>query len=277
MMLILIFALGAIIGSFLNVVILRTHSGAVSWLKGRSHCMYCHHRLEWYDLVPILSFVSLRGQCRYCSKAISWQYALVEASTGLLFVLVYTFSIGTMTLDVPTGDALLMLVRNLLVVCVMVILFVYDFRWQLIPDRFTLPAILFFLIFNSFLYTSAVICNPATALCYTIAGWTNYVLGAILGGGFFLIQYVISKGKWIGGGDIRLGVLMGVILGLSGTAIALFVSYMVGALWGMSLILAGKKKMGSAIPFGTFLSIGTVIVLLWLPQITGLIQYYLLV
>ncbi|MEK7103077.1 MAG: prepilin peptidase [Patescibacteria group bacterium] len=275
MTLLLFFILGGIIGSFLNVVILRTHNGTQSWLKGRSHCPSCHHRLGWYDLVPIISYVLLNGRCRYCNTPISVQYPLVEAVTALLFGLVYIVTVGT-ALETSTTHTVILLARNLLVVCVLVILFVYDFRWQLIPDRITLPAIIFFFILNSLLYGSAAVCNPITAICHTIPGWTDYALGAILGGGFFLLQFVISKGKWIGGGDIRLGALIGVILGLSGTAIALFIAYMVGAIWGIGMIVSGQKKMGSAIPFGTFLSIATLIVLLWYPQVIALMQRYLI-
>lgn len=268
-MLLLIFIFGAIVGSFLNVVIMRTHSGGVSWTKGRSHCPHCRHTLQWADLIPIFSYVLLCGRCRYCRKHVSLQYPLVEGATALLFCLAYIMSVGV-TGDMLTNNTLLVLGRNMAVISVLMIIFVYDLRWQLILDRITLPAIGFFFVVNGLLLCESGWICP-------VLFWTDYALGAILGGGFFLIQYVISKGKWIGGGDIRLGALMGVILGLSGTAIALFISYMIGAVCGIVLILLNKKKMGSSVPFGTFLSIGTLIVLLWQAPITSIIQRYLLI
>ncbi|MDP2656710.1 MAG: prepilin peptidase [bacterium] len=267
--------LGAMVGSFLNVVILRTHKSTASWTKGRSYCVHCTHTLAWYDLVPIVSYLFLVGRCRYCKKKISIQYPLVEFTTAVLFVLAYIFSVDFTPL---TGGIswhqLALLGRNVAVVCIMVILFVYDFRWQLIPDQITLPAIGFFFIINVFLLPVSHVCSPLSMDCYPLDGWTSALLGAILGGGFFLLQFVISKGKWIGGGDIRLGALMGVILGLSGTFFALLGAYMIGALWGIALIVFKKKQLGSAIPFGTFLSVTTIIVLLWYPQIMSIARLY---
>lgn len=244
MMLILTIILGLVVGSFLNAVIYRLHV-EVSFLKGRSYCPFCKHDLNFLDLVPLLSFIVLRGKCRYCHKPISWQYPLVEAATTLAFVLVY-FAFGLSAAFYV----------YLLFAAILILIFVYDLRYYLILDKVTLPAIVV-----CFLLSWLVLKNDVIQL----------LLGALVGGGFFLLQYVVSKGKWIGGGDFRLGALMGVMLGLQPLLVALFIAYLLGSLIGLCLVFFGKKKLKSQVPFGTFLSGATFITFLISDQI---ISYY---
>ena len=228
-------AFGLAIGSFLNVLIFRTHEDVP--LTGRSKCLKCEEPIEGRDLIPVLSYFLLRGRCRSCEEEISWQYPAVEAATGILFA----FLAATMT------DPALFL-RGVIFTIFLIIIFVYDLRYHYILDRFTLPAMILAAILN--------IASNAVSVPSMLIG------GAVIGG-FFLIQHVVSKGKWVGGGDVRMGVVMGLMLGWQNGLVALFLAYALGAFVGIALILTRRLKMGSQVPFGTFLALGTFIALLW--------------
>ncbi len=251
----LLFILGAIIGSFLNVIILRTHQNS-SIVFGRSHCSQCRHQLCWYELVPLISFLFLRGKCRKCKGVLSRQYLLVELATALLFVVVtyYTSNVALLV----SGDwvTIVSWLRNLFVVCVFVVIFVYDLRWQLIPDRFTLPALGVVTLANIILGMAMV----------------PMVLAIAVGGGFFLLQFILSKGGWIGGGDIRLGALIGAVVGWPVVVVALFLSYIIGAVTLAPLLFSGRARLGAMVPFGTFLVIGALLSMMWGHDIA---QWYL--
>ncbi len=240
MVYVLIVLFGLAVGSFLNVVIYRL-PGKISFVKGRSFCPHCKHALTAIDLIPLISFLLLRGRCRYCGKPIAWQYPLVELATAgafLLFFLHEGFSIAFLV--------------HLIFAAFLIVIFVIDFERYLILDVVSLPGILF-----AFLGSVFFLHEPLVSV----------LIAGILGGGFFLIQFVLSKGKWIGGGDIRLGVLSGFMLGLERFSLALVLAYIVGAFVGIVLILGGKKSWKSKMPFGTFLSASTLIFLLFGQQI----------
>lgn len=242
---------GLLIGSFLNVVILRTRSG--KGLGGRSHCPGCGALIRWFDNVPLASFAWLRGKCRACRKRISFQYPLVEAATAFLFALSVWVRLSGGEMD---REVLLMIGRDWFVAAVLVAVFVYDMRWYEIPDRFSIPGIV-------------------TAAAFSLAlgaAWRSLALAAAVGGGFFLVQYAVSRGRWIGGGDIRLGVLMGAVLGWPQVVAALFLAYVGGAIIALGLVAAGRKSWGEAVPFGTFLVPATAVTLFWGNE---LIHWYL--
>ncbi|MFA5135074.1 MAG: prepilin peptidase [Patescibacteria group bacterium] len=226
----LIVLLGFAVGSFLNAVIYRLHAG-VSFMRGRSYCPRCKHDLAAKDLVPVVSFVLLRGKCRYCHKPISWQYPLVEFSTAVLFVLLYAqFGIGA-TFFV-----------YLVYTCFLIVIFVYDLRYYLILDKVSIPALALALMLS------------LTVLDISIL---SVVIGMLIGGGFFFLQHAVSRGKWIGGGDIRLGIVMGAMLGWEHLLVALFGAYIFGSIIGIGLVLFGNKRWRSQVPFGTFLTVAT--------------------
>lgn len=245
---ILIFIFGAIIGSFLNVVILRLQTPE-KIIKSRSKCPKCHQQLGLKDLIPIVSFVWQRGRCRYCQQPISWQYPIVELATGFLFVLATYNLIGNLGWADLFYDFSVFLnwLRNLIFIGFLVIIFVYDLKYYLILDQITFPAMAVAIIFNLFLGFS----------------WLNLLIGLIIGLTFFALQLAVSDGRWLGAGDLRLGALMGLMLGGSGTVVALFFSYIIGAVIAVFLIIWGKKELKSQIPLGTFLAIGTLIALWW--------------
>jgi len=232
---VLIFLLGVCIGSFLNAAIFRVHEDKSVW-KGRSKCMKCEEPISWYDLVPVLSYLRLRGRCRKCKSVIDWQYPIIEIVTGLFFLIAFAVS----------PDNLFLVVRNWIFISYLVIIFVYDLRYMYILDRFTIPAIIIAVIIN--LWIGVV---PAWSI----------LLGAFVLGGFFFLQYVISKGVWIGGGDIRMGALMGFMLGFEQGLVAIFLAYVIGATISIFLLMSGKASRKTPIPFGTFLTLSTLIVL----------------
>ena len=244
-----IFTFGAVIGSFLNAVLWRLHSGA-SIVHGRSQCPSCGHALGVRDLVPILSWLSLRGRCRYCAKGIGASYVIIELVTGAALVL----AAHTVLSAAPaTGTMLAQLLLYWYALATLIVVFVFDLRHMLILRVVTTPAIILLALGNLALGMSP----------YSVA------LGMAFGAGFFWLQFALSKGKWIGGGDIHLGALMGALLGWPMTLAAVFLAYMVGAVYGIAALSVGRARMKSEIPFGTFLSIAAAVMLLWGHRILG--------
>ncbi len=234
------FIFGLIIGSFLNVVIFRVYNQESLWWS-RSRCLQCNHIIKWYDNIPIFSFLRLQGKCRYCKHKISWQYPLVELSCAILFTITaWQFN------DNPELNNL-MLWRNLLFISILIVIFVMDFNWYVILDVITLPSILIVILIN----------------LYLGFGFKNLGLAMFIGFIFFFLQWIISSGKWLGAGDIRMGALMGAMLGYPAIIIALFLSYIIGGVFSLGLLIRKTKQLDSQIPLGTFLSIGTILELLF--------------
>lgn len=238
-----IFVLGLIFGSFLNAVIFRLKAEE-SFITGRSKCPECKHVLGTKDLWPILSWLTLRGKCRYCRKPISVQYPLVELATGLIFLVIYLNAVTDVSTYFLNN---LQLGAWLIYSLFLILIFVYDYKYYLILDKVVWPAAIIALVLNLFIGYS----------------WWQMLLAGIVGGGFFLLQFLVSQGKWIGGGDIRLGFLMGIMLSWPNILAALMIAYFVGSIVGLGLIAVGRKKLSSQIPFGTFLSLATLVTMLY--------------
>jgi len=226
------FLLGLIIGSFLNAWIFRLRAGE-SVAAGRSKCPHCQRILAFYDLVPIVSFMLLKGKCRYCQKPISWQYPLVEMTTGILFAVIFYYH----ALPINAGHSFL-LTRDLIAVSALIGIFVYDLKFMEIPDEISLLAIFFIFIFGWLGGASVV----------------SMLIGGLVGFGFFAVQYFVSRGKWLGGGDLRLGVLMGVLLGWPIVIFAIFLAYIGGAIVSVGLMITKKATPKTAVPLGVFLA-----------------------
>jgi len=248
---ILFFILGTIFGSFLNVIICRLKTGE-SIFKNRSHCPSCQKKLNWCELIPIISFVIQKGKCRNCGKKISWQYPLTELATGLVFLLIlnFQFPISNFQTLIHTGFLLL-------ISCFLVVLFVFDLKHYLVPDIIIYPAIVLVLVFR--------ILNlfRISGFGFRILELGNYILASIVAGGFFLVIVLISKGKWMGMGDVKIGILMGLILGIPQIFVALFLAFLIGAVVSVVLLILKKKTLKSEIPFGPFLIGATFIALFW--------------
>jgi prepilin signal peptidase PulO-like enzyme (type II secretory pathway) len=271
----IIFIFGLIVGSFLNCVIYRLalqnfseknlggQEKRESFLKGRSYCPQCKHLLNWQDLIPVFSFLILKGKCRYCKKPISLQYPLVELATGGLFLLIFNFQqFGP---ELTTEGFLVFNFLNLIyywiIFCFLIVIFVFDLRHYIIPDKVIYPAIIIALIFNS----QFLISKQFSIFNYSILS----AFGAAV---FFLAIVLISRGKWMGIGDIKLTFFMGLFLGFPNILVAIFLSFILGAIIGIELIISGKKTLKSEIPFGPFLVTGTIIGFFWGQEI---INWYL--
>lgn len=237
----IIFIFGLCVGSFLNAVIYRLHTGE-SIIRKRSHCVKCGHILAWYELVPIISFVAQRGRCRACKSTISFQYPLVELATGSLFVLALYYNLP--------------LLYTLTMSSLLLVIFVYDLKHYIIPDKIIYPAI----------------------LVSGILGWQYathnilYTIYAAVGAcAFFAAIFFVSRGKWLGFGDVKLAFFMGLFLGWPAILPAVFLAFLLGGIIGIALILARKKTMKSQVPFGPFLVAGTLISMFWGQ---GLVNWY---
>lgn len=250
---------GLIAGSFINAWVYRMEKGeSVVW--GRSKCPDCGKILGALELIPVISYLALRGRCHGCGKNISRHYPAIEASLAAIFLIVAWKHLNGVTQDIcgtlSVNIGVVMVLRDYVFAMFLATLFIFDFKHKLVPDAVVLPAAAIALVWNLILGTSVL----------------NLLLAAAIGAGFFFLQYLVSGGRWIGEGDIRIGAMMGVMLGWPNIIPAIFISYLLGA--GVSILLLGAKKasMKTAVPFGTFLAIGTFITLLWGNEI--LIWYF---
>ena len=238
-LILVLFFLGISIGSFINALVYRLEE-KLPIVRGRSMCIECKRILAWHDLIPLVSYFQLRGKCRYCKARISWQYLVVELVTGIAFILPIT----NYELRITNYEYFVFVVFGV----ILMIIFAYDLRYMLIPDRISLSAIVIVFLLQ--------IPNSKFQI-------PNLFLAALIGFTFFFLQFILSKGTWIGGGDLRLGFLMGLMLGFPNIVIAIFLSYIIGSVVALPLVLAGRKRLKSPVPFGVFLTISTIIVYLW--------------
>lgn len=243
----LLFIYGLIIGSFLNALVWRLRKKR-DWVKERSECTHCHHVLAAKDLVPVLSWVMLRGKCRYCHKKID-DSPLSELGLGLLFAGSYLW--WPYTFSTPAGIGLFIL--WLVILAVFMVLCIYDFKWFLLPDTFTYGLIPLALIF--------VILRTLVSHDYSILN--SLVGGAVLFGIFYAL-YQFSKGKWIGGGDVKIAFPLGLLAGSFGAAFVLiFVSSLLGTIFALPLIIKKKQIAHLTVPYGPFLILATVLTVLF--------------
>jgi prepilin signal peptidase PulO-like enzyme (type II secretory pathway) len=245
-----IFIFGLVIGSFLNCVVYRLNEG-ISFSSGRSFCPNCKHTLAWYDLVPVFSFLFLRGKCRYCGQKISWQYPIVEISTGLVFLLV---SITTFDPQLSTLNSLFSMVCLLAVSSLLIIIFIFDLKWYIIPDKVLFAAVGITAAFH--------LCNFFLGL-YSKDQALGFLFSAIGACAFFLAIFLLTRGRAMGFGDVKLAFFMGLFLGWPKIIVALFLAFLIGAIIGLILIALKKKGLRSEIPFGPFLITGLFIALAW--------------
>lgn len=253
---IFVVALGLFVGSFLNVVIYRLKINK-SVVRGRSFCPLCKHSLRLIDLIPLFSFIIQRGRCRYCAKKISWQYPLVELATAAVFWLVF-LKLSSSNINFDEGELLGALFAGYLVfAATLIVIFTYDLKYYLIPDRIVVPGTILALIFS--------LINPNVE-------WWEALLGSVMVSGFFALIILITRGKGMGWGDAKLGLLLGALLGWQVSLLTLLIAFVGGSLVGIGLILAKKKGWKSQVPFGTFLTVATFIGMLWGQEI---LQWYL--
>jgi len=248
----IVFIFGSAIGSFICASVYRTKNNKPI-ISGRSACPKCGYLLKYYDLIPLFSFIFLGRKCRKCQTKIAWEYFLIEFITGLLFLFAFIFRLHNY---IDQGLLNITLLRDWIFLGSIVFLFIYDYKYQVLPDRVTIPASIIIFSINFYLGY-----NPI-----------NLLFSAVIGGWWFGLQYIFSKGRWVGDGDIRMGILLGVVLGFPNIILGLFLSYIIGAFFSIFLVLRKKVNLKSEIAFGTFLSIGGFITLYWGDQI---INWYL--
>lgn len=265
MILILLIALGLCFGSFTNALVWRIHEQDeehdktkpskkylkdLSISKGRSMCPDCKHTLAAKDLVPVLSWLSTRGKCRYCKKPISAQYPIVELATAALFVASYIWWPQPLA-----GSEVISFAAWLVLLIGFMALTVYDFHWFLLPNRIMFPLVPVAALLA--IVEASRAGDPLRAVIYT-------ALGVLIGGGIFYALFQFSKGKWIGGGDVKLGWLLGLVVGTPGKALlVIFLASILGSLMALPFLLTGKLKRTSTIPFGPFLIAAAVITVLF--------------
>lgn len=231
---------GLLIGSFLNVLIVRLRTGMS--MAGRSRCFSCGTRLHWYDLVPVLSFIALRGRCRSCGSSISWRYPAVELGNALLW--------GMAAAALPASPTLLAI--TCLFWSALLAISVYDVRHKIIPDELTLAA--------SFLaFGVSYAREDAVSLLAGLAAGLAY-------GGFLLLIWHVTQGKGMGFGDVKLAVPLGIFLGPGKAFVAASLAFFIGAAIAVAIVgirrLSGRGPavtMKSEIPFGPFMAIGTLL------------------
>ena len=247
----LLFLLGLAVGSFLNVVALRYHAGGPARIAsqsvaggrlftpdivgGRSHCPYCDKTLRWYELIPFFSFVLQLGRCRHCRHTLSWQYPIVELLTGFALVGVALYAVPA----VIWGFAVLALILIALI----------DLRLSIIPDQLN-----WFLV----LLGLALIVYRGVG---DFAVWQEGLIGLVFGIALFGAVILLSRGKGMGLGDLKMAGALGFLFGWPKIVLAAMASFIIGAFWALPLIALGKKRLKETIPFGPFLAAGAFLAL----------------
>ncbi|AKM83820.1 TPA: hypothetical protein DCZ46_00590 [Candidatus Campbellbacteria bacterium] len=277
---IFIFLLGLVVGSFLNVVILRLDENyPIKGIMGRSHCPNCKKKLNWYELIPVFSFLIQRGKCRGCGKKISWQYPIIETATGLLFLLIFNFQFLIFNNEILNFETLLAISYKLLanilylwiIFSIFIVITIYDIRHKIIPDSM------------AFLFAGLSLLFMLVTQWGNLA-WLEVLAGPILATPFAVLWFV-SEGRWIGFGDAKLALGMGWFLGLVDGLSAIILSFWIGSVFGIFLILLSKLQslsfinknftIKSEIPFAPFLILGTILIFFFHWDVLGLKVFFI--
>ena len=224
----LLTVLGALLGSFSTMLIWRLHFEEKGILTGRSQCPNCKSKLGFWNLIPIFSWVFQKGKCHHCKKNISFFYPLSEFVFMSLFFL---FSWHFISVE-P-----LFLVWTLGILFFSLVLFFYDLKFFEVDERIVWPAILWAL----------------GGIYFYPENWQSILIGGGVGFGFYAFQYFVSKGRWVGAGDMRLGLFMGIVLGAKLFLLSLFFAYILGTVIAMGLMIFKGLDRHSKLPMGAFL------------------------
>lgn len=246
--------LGLILGSFLNALVWRLRHKR-DWVRERSECTHCHHQLSALDLIPVFSWVYLRGKCRYCHKKIE-DSPLTEFGLALSFGLSYLF----WPYSLVGADGVGLFGLWLIILCLFAVLSIYDFKWFLLPDRFTYAVLP---VSAGFVYLRSLHAPQSSLI--------GAAIGAVTCFGIFYLLFQLSAGKWIGGGDVKLAFSLGLLAGSFGASLALiFLSSMLGTIFAIPLIIKYKKVHDIKVPYGPFLMLATILVVLFYGQLYSL-------
>lgn len=268
---IILFIFGLAIGSFLNVVSLRYEPGNkvfdLKIINGRSHCPHCQKTLRWYELVPLLSFIVQFGKCRSCGYKLSWQYPIVELLSGLIFVLV-PFAL------LASGYTLVAILIWILIFVLFLLLSIIDFRHYIIPDSINLflaflgiILITIYLIFpinqltNSLINYNSFIGHYSLLFNFSFLSsiWLNHLFAAFIAMALVAMIIILSRGRGMGWGDFKLVGALGLIFGWPDILMILFLSFIVGSIFVLPLLIKKQKTMKDVVPFGPFLIIASIL------------------
>lgn len=224
----------------------KKHTDQYSIVQGRSMCTSCQHELAWYDLLPIVSWVSLKGECRYCKAKIGVQYPVVEFATSLSFVLSYIYWPNALQ-----GLNIVIFVLYLIFITCLMAMLVYDIKFMILPNKMLIAAVfpVISLVILRIIFSSTKVDETLST-----------IFGVLAFGGLFYVLFQYSQGKWIGGGDVKLGFLLGAFLGSPRLSLfAIFVASLIGLV--TIVLLSTHKKIGlsTKVPFGPMLILGAVL------------------
>jgi len=268
-----LFVFGLLVGSFINVVTLRYQPGRKLFdfkiLGGRSHCPACGQKLNWYELAPIFSFLIQKRRCRRCGEKISWQYPLVEILSGIIFVAVpwHFFNLQSIT-QLPNYQLPITIIW-ILIFLLFLILAVIDFRHYLIPDEINLSlAILgiILIIFQSSIFQSSFLGHYSLLFDFPLLSslsssiWLNHIFAVVLAMLIFGAIIVFTRGKAMGWGDFKLAGALGLVFGWPDVIMVIALSFIVGTISVIPLLIKGAKGMKDVVPFGPFLAVAAVLV-----------------
>lgn len=244
---------GLATGALMNARVARSPGGQA--VLSRRACSVCAHPVAVADMMPVVGHMRLRGQCRKCRAVVPWHYAAAEVAIGVLFVVfaarvLFGFWIPEY---VSSSEYFFLFLRDALLSVFLVYIFMFDALASVIPDKLSIPAIIVALLCNLILGLPAL----------------HILFGALLIAAFFAFQTLASAGKWVGGGDVRVGFFMGALLGPWLGVATLVLSYILGAVVGLHLLFFRRAKMTDHVPFGTFMVIAIVIMMLWGERILG--------
>lgn len=247
----LFFVFGLIVGSFLNVVVYRLKDAET--ILGRSFCRKCHHQIRWYDNIPLFSFLFLRGKCRDCGGRISWQYPLLEFLTAACFVLV-----GRYFFDIFDSGTWLETAWLLILTSLLLVIAAYDLLYMEIPVSLLVAGAILTLLF---LVLDSLFGFDGSFFGRSIQS----LIGALTVGGLFFFLVFFSKETWMGWGDVWLGALSGALVGFSNVLFMMTLSFGIGAIVGVGLMLVQKKDLKTQVPFAPYLVTGTILTI-FLPE-----------
>jgi prepilin signal peptidase PulO-like enzyme (type II secretory pathway) len=276
-MILILILLGLCLGSFVNAFVYRLYEqdkhsygldkkpkkkttsqskvkGKVnlSIINGRSICVNCKHQLSAIDLIPLFSWIYLGGKCRYCKKAISWQYPLVELATAALFVFSYVY----WPVDIVGVEKIVLFAFWLVYLVGFIALIIFDLRWLLLPNK---------IVYSLLAVFGLQMLYQALSGELSLRGLLSVILGSLTISGLFWLLFQLSSGKWIGGGDVKLAILLGALAGgLVEAFLLLFIASFLGSVIGGGVLLLSKKfNLKKQLPFGPYLIAATVIVVLF--------------
>ena len=248
-----VYITGLIFGSFLSVVFSRLEidekprrgrkrkEGIVA---GRSRCDHCRREIAWYDNIPLVSYLLLRAKCRHCDKPISHYHPVLELCSGLFLLANYLYFGFGWQFVISSGFGLVML-----------LLFAYDLRHEIIPDKVVGPAIAAAVVLIIYQGLAQVLGEHTLLGLWSPNPW-NHLLGGVVLGGAFLAMSLVSRGAWIGGGDVKLGLLIGLLLGWPYVLVAAIAAYLMGTLIAVALLAARRVNLKTMVPFGPMLVMG---------------------